>query len=105
MAKKKKSAKLNSMRVLEAQDVPYEVFTYAPEHHSALEVAQLAGVDPAIVFKTLVVKRTRGNPLRATISLSARTPWIESDVVVAGKSDPNSTLPWARYSHNNRMEL
>ena len=65
---KKKPAKLNSMRVLEAQKVPYEVFAYAPGHHSALKVAQLAGVDPNMVYKTLVVKRERGKPLLVMIA-------------------------------------
>jgi len=68
MAKKKKEAKLNSMRVLDAQNVPYDVFTYAPQRHSALEVAQLAGVSPTIVYKTLVVKRERGKPLLVMIA-------------------------------------
>ena len=65
---KKKETKLNSMRVLEAQNMPYDVFTYAPQHHSALEVAQLAGVSPATVYKTLVVKRERGKPLLVMIA-------------------------------------
>ena len=61
--KKKKELKLNSMRVLEAQGVPYELFTYPPQRHSAVEVAELAGVPPAQVYKTLVVRREEGKPL------------------------------------------
>lgn len=69
MAKRKKSKpKLNSMRVLEANDVPYEVFTYPPSHHSAVEVAELAGVPPAQVYKTLVVQREGGKPLLVMIA-------------------------------------
>ena len=69
MAKKKKGKlKLNSMRVLEAADVPYEVFTYPPGHHSALEVAELAGVPPAQVYKTLVVQREHAKPLLVMIA-------------------------------------
>ncbi len=55
------------MRVLEAHDVPYQVFTYPPARHSALEVAELAGVSPAQVFKTLVVQRERGKPILVMI--------------------------------------
>jgi Cys-tRNA(Pro)/Cys-tRNA(Cys) deacylase len=69
MVKKKKSQlKLNSMRVLEAQGVPYELFTYPPHRHSAIEVAELAGVHPAQVYKTLVVQRERGKPLLVMIA-------------------------------------
>lgn len=69
MAKKKKGKpKLNSMRLLEAQQVPYEVFTYPPSRHSALEVAELAGVTAAQVYKTLVVLRERGKPVLVMIA-------------------------------------
>ena len=69
MAKKKKgNPKLNSMRVLEAQGIPHEVFTYPPRHHSAAEVAELAGVSPAQVYKTLVVQREHGKPLLVMIA-------------------------------------
>jgi Cys-tRNA(Pro)/Cys-tRNA(Cys) deacylase len=69
MAKKKKSKlKLNSMRVLEAQNVPYEVFTFSPHHHSAAEVAELAGVPPAQVYKTLVVQRDQGKSLLVLVA-------------------------------------
>jgi Cys-tRNA(Pro)/Cys-tRNA(Cys) deacylase len=65
---KHKRRKLNSMRVLEAHGVPYEVFTYPPQHHSATEVAELAGVPPAQVYKTLVVQREQGKPLLVMVS-------------------------------------
>jgi len=68
MVKKEKHTKLNSMRVLEAQGVPYEVFSYPPTRHSALEVAELAEAPPAQVYKTLVVQRERGKPLLVMIA-------------------------------------
>jgi Cys-tRNA(Pro)/Cys-tRNA(Cys) deacylase len=68
MAKKKKENRLNSMRVLEAQRIPYEVFTFPPHYHSAVEVAGLAGVPPEQVYKTLVVERERGKPLLVMIA-------------------------------------
>jgi Cys-tRNA(Pro)/Cys-tRNA(Cys) deacylase len=69
MAKRKqKGPRLNSMRVLEAQDVPYEVFTFPRKHHSATEVAELAGVSPAQVYKTLVVQRDEGKPLLVMVA-------------------------------------
>jgi Cys-tRNA(Pro)/Cys-tRNA(Cys) deacylase len=68
MAKKEKHIKLNSMRVLEARGVPYEIFTYPPARHSALEVAELAKAPPAQVYKTLVVQREGGKPLLVMIA-------------------------------------
>lgn len=52
--------KLNSMRVLEANKVPYEVFTYDDGIHDAAEVAAVIGVPAAQVYKTLVVERVGG---------------------------------------------
>jgi Cys-tRNA(Pro)/Cys-tRNA(Cys) deacylase len=66
--KKTKEPKLNSMRVLEAHHVPYEVFTFSPRHHSAIEVAELADVPPAQVYKTLVVQRKPGKPLLVMVA-------------------------------------
>jgi Cys-tRNA(Pro)/Cys-tRNA(Cys) deacylase len=69
MAKRKESKlKLNTMRVLEAHDVTYEIFTYPPTRHSAADVAELAGVPPAQVYKTLVVQRERGKPLLVMVA-------------------------------------
>ena len=67
MAKKKKS-KLNSMRLLEAHGVPYEVFTFPPTRHSAAQVAELAGIPPAQVYKTLIALRERGKPLLVMVA-------------------------------------
>lgn len=55
MAKSEKHAKTNAMRALDARGVPYSVFTYPDTIHSASEVADLLGVAPGMVFKTLVV--------------------------------------------------
>lgn len=65
MAKKKK---LNTMRLLEANDVPYDVVTYEPSRHSAVDVAEIAGVPPAQVYKTLVVQRDEGKPILIMIA-------------------------------------
>lgn len=50
--------KLNSMRFLETQHVPYEVLTYEDVIHDAVEAAEALGVLPAHLYKTLVVQRT-----------------------------------------------
>lgn len=50
--------KLNSMRLLEQYDVPYEVITYGEPDafHDAEEVAEMLGVPVEMVYKTLVVE-------------------------------------------------
>jgi len=57
--------KTNAMRVLDAQRIPYAAHFYAPAIHGADEVAAVLGVDPAQVFKTLVVvpESGQGRPL------------------------------------------
>ena len=56
------------MRVLEAEGKSFEVFAFPPDHHSAQEVAELAGVAPEQVYKTLVVERGSGKPLLVMVA-------------------------------------
>lgn len=52
-----KAKKLNSMRLLEANDIPYEAFEYdADEFHDAVEVAEIIGVPEFQVYKTLILQ-------------------------------------------------
>ena len=62
------SDKTNTMRMLEANEVPYDTYTFPPEIHSAEGVAQVVGVPVSQVYKTLVVVRKRGNPLLVMIA-------------------------------------
>lgn len=52
MAKKKK---LNSMRLLEANDIPYEVIDYDASIRDAEQVAEAIGIPEFMVYKTLIV--------------------------------------------------
>ena len=53
--------KNNVTRLLDARRVTYELFDLPPEKHSAEETAELLGVAPRMVYKTLVVLReTKG---------------------------------------------
>lgn len=47
----------NVTRLLEARRIPYEVFEFSNEKHSAEETASLLGVPEDHVYKTLVVLR------------------------------------------------
>ncbi|MSP14398.1 MAG: aminoacyl-tRNA deacylase [Chloroflexi bacterium] len=55
--------KTNAMRLLDSKGVPYQVFTYDTDFHSAEEVADIIGVPAAEVYKTLVVLREKGKPM------------------------------------------
>lgn len=60
--------KTNSMRALEARKIPYQVFTFSPDIHSAAGVADAVGLLPHQVYKTLVVLRPQGKPMLILIA-------------------------------------
>jgi Cys-tRNA(Pro)/Cys-tRNA(Cys) deacylase len=58
----------NVIRLLFARKIPHRVFELSGEKRGALETANLLGVDPAIVYKTIVVTRAGlGKPILAVI--------------------------------------
>lgn len=66
------SKKLNSMRILEANDIPYQVVTFDASIHSAEGVAQVADVPLAHVYKTLVaLPNEPGRPAPVLVLLAA----------------------------------
>jgi Cys-tRNA(Pro)/Cys-tRNA(Cys) deacylase len=68
MSKKQRQPRLNSMRLLDANRVSYETILFSPDIHSATEVADVVSMDPAMVYKTLVVLRPAGRPLLVMIA-------------------------------------
>jgi Cys-tRNA(Pro)/Cys-tRNA(Cys) deacylase len=60
--------KTNSMRALEARKIPYKVFTFPPEVHSASGVADAVGLPYEQVYKTLVALRPEGKPMLIMIA-------------------------------------
>lgn len=68
MAKAKRGPRTNTMRLLDARHVAYEVLTFSPDIHSAVEVAGMVGLEPSKVYKTLVVRRARGKPLLVMVA-------------------------------------
>lgn len=58
----------NVTRFLDARKVSYTIFETPPEKLSALEVAHLLDVEPASIFKTIVVTRDKpGKPLLVVV--------------------------------------
>jgi len=60
--------KLNSMRVLEAEGIRYEVLSFADTIQSAVGVMAYYGLPPAYVYKTLVVVLPQGKPALVLIA-------------------------------------
>src|SRR5215510_8105437 len=69
--------KLNSMRLLEARGVRYEVLSFPDTIHSAVGVAAYYGLSPAQVYKTLVVVLSQGKPALVLIA-GARSQGVSS---------------------------
>ena len=58
----------NITRLLDANKVPYQVFTLLVEKLGAIETARLLGVSPVLVYKTIVVTRLKPKkPILAVI--------------------------------------
>ncbi len=57
----------NITRLLESRKIPYNAFEFSAEKRGALETARLLGVDPELVYKTIVVTRPKGKPILAVI--------------------------------------
>jgi Cys-tRNA(Pro)/Cys-tRNA(Cys) deacylase len=53
--------KLNSMRLLEQQKIPYETVPYPDDLRDAEAIAEVLGVPPFLVYKTLVVQPEVGD--------------------------------------------
>jgi Cys-tRNA(Pro)/Cys-tRNA(Cys) deacylase len=68
MSKKKRGPRTNVMRMLDARKVAYEVIVFSPDIHSASAVAEVTGLDPSTVYKTLVIQRQRGKPLLVMVA-------------------------------------
>ncbi len=49
-------AKLNSMRLLEQNKIPYELVEYPDDLRDAEVIAEVLGVPPFLVYKTLVAQ-------------------------------------------------
>lgn len=73
-----KKQKLNSMRLLEAKRIPYEVFNYDSRIRDARRVAEAVGLPQSMVFKTLVAQVSSSSkpilvmlPSNTTLNLKA----------------------------------
>lgn len=77
--------KLNSMRLLEAQHIPYEASTFPDTERDAAVIAEILGVPAFMVYKTLVVQPL-DNPKRSLLAIIAadRTLDLKALAAVSG---------------------
>ena len=57
----------NITRLLDSKKIPYQAFTLPAEKLGARETARRLGVDPQLVYKTIVITRPKGKPILAVI--------------------------------------
>jgi Cys-tRNA(Pro)/Cys-tRNA(Cys) deacylase len=57
----------NITRLLESRKIPYKAFELPVEKIGARETAQLLGVSPDLVYKSIVITRPKGKPILAII--------------------------------------
>lgn len=63
MPKREEHPKTNAMRALDQRRIAYTPYFYSDTIHSAVEVAQLLGIDASHIFKTLVALTDDGRQL------------------------------------------
>jgi len=57
--------KNNVTRLLDSRKISYVSYDLPPEKLGAVETARYLGVDPILVYKTIVILRERGKPILA----------------------------------------
>ena len=83
----------NVTRLLDSKKVPYKMFELSAEKRGALETARLLGVDPELVYKTIVVIRERGKPILAVIPGPNR---VDLKSLAAALGEKKLSLPTER---------
>jgi Cys-tRNA(Pro)/Cys-tRNA(Cys) deacylase len=78
------AAKLNSMRLLEKHNVPYEVIEYPDSLRDAEQIAEVLGVPPHLVYKTLVVEPVGGGKPCLAMIAANRTLDLKITATVIG---------------------
>jgi Cys-tRNA(Pro)/Cys-tRNA(Cys) deacylase len=80
----------NITRLLDSKKIPYKAFEFPAEKLSAVETARRLGVDPELVYKTIVVTRMNGKPILAVIPGSHR---VELKMLAAALGEKKVNLP------------
>lgn len=84
----------NVTRFLDSRKVPYTAFETPPEKLSALEVAHLLDVEPASVFKTIVV--TRDKPRKPLLVVVPGPSSVDLKLLASALGEKKVHLPTER---------
>jgi Cys-tRNA(Pro)/Cys-tRNA(Cys) deacylase len=80
----------NITRLLDSRKVSYQAFDLPAEKLGARETAALLGVDPELVYKTIVVTRPKGKPILAVIPGPRR---VELKLLASALGEKKVNLP------------
>ncbi len=84
----------NVTRMLDSKKIPYRAFELPVEKLGAAETAEILGIDPALVYKTIVVTRPRpGKPILAVIP---GTHHVDLKLLAAFTGDKKLSVPTER---------
>lgn len=84
----------NITRFLDSRKVKYTVYDLPPEKLGALETARLLGVDPAAVFKTIVVAREK--PKKNLLVVVPGPSEVDLKLLAAAFGEKKVSLPTER---------
>ncbi len=84
----------NVTRLLDQRHIAYEAFELPAEKLGARETASMLGIDPAIVFKTIVV--TRDKPRKPLLAVVPGDSVVDLKLLAAAVGDKKVYLPTER---------
>ena len=84
----------NVTRLLDSRKISYTAYELPVEKHSALETAQLLNVEPASVFKTIVV--TRDKPKKPLLAVVPGPSSVDLKLLAAALGEKKAYLPTER---------
>jgi Cys-tRNA(Pro)/Cys-tRNA(Cys) deacylase len=83
----------NITRLLDSRKIPYKSFELPAEKLGASATAGLLGVDPELVYKTIVINRPKGKPILAVIPGPSR---VDLKLLASALSEKKVILPTER---------
>jgi len=80
----------NITRLLDSKKISYRAFELPAEKLGARETARLLGVDPELVYKTIVITRPKGKPILAVVPGPSR---VDLKLLASALSEKKVNLP------------
>lgn len=84
----------NVTRLLDSRKIPYTAYELPAEKLGALETARLLNLDPATVFKTIVVRREK--PGKLLLAVVPGTSEVDLKLLAAALGEKKVQLPTER---------